>query len=72
MKTGKTTIAAKFPKTLLLAFEIGYLAIPGILAQPIHSWSEFKKVLKQLNTDEAHQQFSNIVIDTAKIVCRAA
>lgn len=66
-KTGKTTIAAKFPKTLLLAFEIGYLAIPGILAQPIHSWSEFKKVLKQLNTDEAHQQFSNVVVDTADI-----
>ena len=35
-KTGKTTIASKFPKALLLAFETGYLAIPGIMAQPIN------------------------------------
>lgn len=36
-KTGKTTIASKFPKALLLAFEKGYMAIPGIMAQPINS-----------------------------------
>lgn len=35
-KTGKTTIASKFPDALLLAFETGYLAIPGIMAQPIN------------------------------------
>ena len=34
-KTGKTTIASQFPGALLLAFEMGYLAIPGIKAQPI-------------------------------------
>ena len=31
-KTGKTTTAAKFPKPLLLAFEAGYLTIPGVMA----------------------------------------
>ena len=36
-KTGKTTTAARFPKTLLLAFEKGYMAIPGIMAQPINN-----------------------------------
>ena len=67
MKTGKTTIASKFPKALLLAFETGYLAIPGIMAQPINKWSEFKQVLKQLKDDKAHEQFDNIIIDTTDI-----
>ena len=35
-KTGKTTIASKFDGALLLAFETGYLAIPGVMAQPIN------------------------------------
>ena len=30
-KTGKTTTAAHFPESLLLAFEKGYNAIPGII-----------------------------------------
>lgn len=67
MKTGKTTTAAKFPKALLLAFETGYLAIPNIIAQPINKWSEFKQVLKQLKEEQAHEQFSNIIVDTADI-----
>lgn len=67
MKTGKTTIASRFPKALLLAFETGYLAIPGIMAQPINRWSEFKQVLKQLKEDKAHELYSNIIIDTADI-----
>lgn len=66
-KTGKTTIASKFPKALLLAFETGYLAIPGIMAQPINKWSEFKQVIKQLKDEKAHGQFSNIIVDTADI-----
>ena len=36
-KSGKTTTAAHFPEALLLAFEKGYNAIPGIMAQPINS-----------------------------------
>lgn len=67
MKTGKTTIASKFPKALLLAFETGYLAIPGIMAQPINKWSEFKQVLKQLKDDKAHEQFDNLIVDTVDI-----
>ena len=66
-KTGKTTIASKFPKSLLLAFETGYLAIPGVMAQPITKWSEFKQVLKQLDTPEAHEAYSNIIVDTVDI-----
>lgn len=66
-KTGKTTIASKFPKALLLAFEKGYMAIPGVMAQPINSWSEFKKVLKQLKEDKAKEMFETIIIDTLDI-----
>lgn len=31
-KSGKTTIASKFPRALLLAFEKGYNALPGVYA----------------------------------------
>lgn len=67
MKTGKTTTAAKFPQALLLAFETGYLTIPGVMAQPINKWSEFKEVLKQLKKDPEHTHFKNVIIDTADI-----
>ena len=66
-KTGKTTIASKFDGALLLAFETGYLAIPGVMAQPITKWSEFKQVLKQLDSDEARAVYKNIVVDTVDI-----
>ena len=66
-KTGKTTTAAQFPQALLCAFETGYLAIPGVIAQPVNKWSEFKQILKQLDSDQAHQQFKNVIVDTVDI-----
>lgn len=66
-KSGKTTIATKFPRHLLLAFEKGYNAIPGAMAMPVNSWSEFKKVLKQLKDEEVKQKFETVIIDTADI-----
>lgn len=66
-KTGKTTNAVKFPKHLLLAFETGYLAIPGVMAVKINTWSEFKRVLSQLKKDSAHDIYENIIVDTADI-----
>lgn len=66
-KSGKTTTAAHFPKALLLAFEKGYNAIPGIMAQPINKWSEFKSVLRELKKEEVKQKFETIIIDTADI-----
>lgn len=66
-KTGKTTTAVKFPKHFLLAFEKGYSAIPGAMAQPINSWSEFRQVLRQLKDDKAKQMFETIIVDTADI-----
>ncbi len=66
-KTGKTTIASKFPNALLLAFEKGYNALAGIRPQPINSWAEFKKVLRQLKDPRAKEMYETIVIDTADI-----
>lgn len=66
-KSGKTTIATRFPKHFLLAFEKGYSAIPGAMAQPINSWAEFKKVLRQLKDPRAHELYETIIIDTADI-----
>lgn len=66
-KTGKTTIASKFPGSLLLAFEKGYNAIPGIMVKPINSWSEFKKTLRELNDPEVKELFKTVIIDTADI-----
>lgn len=66
-KSGKTTIATKFPRHLLLAFEKGYNAIPGAMAQPINSWGDFKKVLKQLKDPAVKEKFETIIIDTADI-----
>lgn len=70
-KSGKTTTATKFEKNLLLAFEKGYNAIPGVMAQPINNWAEFKKVLRQLKDAKARDLFYTITIDTVN-VCRAA
>lgn len=66
-KSGKTTIASKFPHSLLLAFEKGYNAIPGAMAKDINSWGDFKKTLRELNDNEVKSLFETVVIDTADI-----
>lgn len=66
-KSGKTTISTQFPRHFLLAFEKGYNAIPGAMAQPINSWADFKSALRQLKQPQAHEMFETIIIDTADI-----
>lgn len=66
-KSGKTTIASKFPGALLLAFEKGYNAIPGVMAKPLNTWSEFKKTLRELKDPEVQQVFQTVIVDTADI-----
>ena len=67
MKTGKTTLASRFPKNLLVAFEKGYNAIDGIKAVDINKWSDFKVVLRQLEKPEARAIYDTITIDTTTI-----
>ena len=66
-KTGKTTIACQFPGALLLAFEKGYSTIGGVLAQPINSWSEFKKLFVEFKDPAVKERYQTIVIYTADI-----
>lgn len=66
-KSGKTTIASRFPKSLVFAFEKGYSAIPGIMAMPINSWREFRSYLSDLDEPETKEMYKTIVIDTADI-----
>lgn len=66
-KTGKTTLASRFPKNLLIAFEKGYNAIDGIRAIDINKWADFKLVLRQLEKAEAREMYDTITIDTTTI-----
>lgn len=66
-KTGKTTLASRFPKNLLIAFEKGYNAIDGIRAIDINKWADFKLVLRQLEKPEAREMYDTITIDTTTI-----
>lgn len=66
-KTGKTTMASRFPKNLLIAFEKGYNAIDGIKAIDVNKWSEFRQVLRQLEKPEAREMYDTITIDTTTI-----
>ena len=66
-KTGKTTLASKMPNALLLAFERGYNAIPGIIPQDITTWGELKQVVRELKKPEVRDTFKSILVDTVDI-----
>lgn len=66
-KCGKTTFGVKMPNALLLAFERGYNALPGVIAQDITTWGEMKQVVRELKKPEVKERFKSIVIDTADI-----
>lgn len=51
----------------MLGFEKGWNAIPGAMAQPVNSWGEFRKVLRQLKDPKVQERFSTIIVDTADI-----
>lgn len=70
-KTGKTTLASQMQKALLIAWEVGYNAIPGIMAQDVKSWSEMKMILRELKKPEVQEMFHCVVIDTVDIAAAA-
>ena len=68
-KVGKTTFCTKeLPKPLLCAFEKGYNAIPGIKAIDITKWTQFKQVVKQLDSPAAKEMYNTVIIDTVDIM----
>lgn len=66
-KTGKTTLAVQAPNSLLLAFERGYNALPGVIAQDITSWSEMRQIWRELKKPEVREVYKTLIIDTVDI-----
>lgn len=66
-KCGKTTFGSKMPGALLLAFERGYNALPGVMAQDITTWGEMKQVVRELKKPEVKEIYKSIIVDTADI-----
>ena len=66
-KSGKTTFAAAMPNPLILAFERGYNALPGVMAVDVTSWTDMKDCLRQLKDPEIKGTFKSIAVDTIDI-----
>ena len=66
-KTGKTTLATQMPGAILLAFQKGYNALPGVRAQDITSWGEMKQVYRQLKDPKVKEKYQSIIVDTIDI-----
>lgn len=66
-KSGKTTFASHMPSALILAFERGYNALPGVLAQDITSWGDMKQILRELKKPEVKERFKSVAVDTVDI-----
>lgn len=66
-KTGKTTLAVQMPDALLLAFEKGYNALPGVKAVDITSWAEMLMVYRQLKSDDVKGIYKAVIVDTIDI-----
>jgi RecA-family ATPase len=66
-KVGKTTLATQMPGALLLAFERGYNAIPGIIAQDVNTWGEMKQIFRELKKPEVQEVYKTIIVDTVDI-----
>lgn len=64
---GKTTFAAEMDSSLLVAFEKGFSAIPGVMAQEVNSWAEFKQVCKELKKPDVKKTFKTIALDTVDV-----
>ena len=66
-KTGKTTLATQAGKALLLAFERGYNALPGVMAQDMTSWGDMRAVVRELKKPEVKEAFQTVIFDTIDI-----
>ena len=70
-KVGKTTFGSQMPGHLLLAFERGYNALPGVMAQDVTTWGEMKQITRELKKPEVKERFKSIIIDTADLAADA-
>ena len=70
-KIGKTTFGSKMPGHLILAFERGYNALPGVMALDITTWGEMKQTVRELKKPEVKEIYKSIIIDTADVAAEA-
>lgn len=66
-RTGKTFNAVRSKKPLVIGFERGLNAIPGIPFIPISKWGDWTATVEQLtgfNAAKAHEMYQTIIIDT--------
>ena len=54
-------------KSLLLAFERGYNALPGVIAQPVLSWGEMKQIHRELKKAEVKAAYNAVVVDGIEV-----
>lgn len=66
--TRKTSVAALFPDSLIIATEIGYKQIPNVKAIDVDSWATFLQILYELEKEEVKKTYKTIVIDTVGIL----
>lgn len=52
---------------IILAFEKGYNALPGVIAQDITSWGDMRQVYTQLKKPEVKNTFKAVVLDTVDV-----
>lgn len=64
MKIGKTTLASQFPRNLLCGFEHGWNALSNIKAVDILKWTDFLRVIQQLESSKGRETFDTVSIDT--------
>lgn len=69
--TRKTTVATGFEDSLLAAFEIGYKFINGVKAQPLQTWSDFRKFVRALKNPKVKDVYKTIIIDTVSLAYSA-
>lgn len=70
-KVGKTTFGSKMPGHLLLAFERGYNALPGVRAIDVTTWGEMKQIVRELKKPEVKDVYKSIIVDTADVAADA-
>jgi hypothetical protein len=73
MATRKTSVACRFPQSLLIAFDIGYkfIANGDYIPAPCQNWQDFKSIVKQLDKPTNKERFKTIIIDTVGMAYQA-
>ena len=73
MATRKTSVACRFPDSLLIALDIGYkfIADGKHIPAPCQNWQDFKSIVKQLDKPTNKERFKTVIIDTVGMLYQA-